>query len=360
MLEKFHDFLDQGAMGLSLGFAYPPGCYADTGEVMPLAAAAAERDVIITSHIRNEGNTLFESVEEFIALAEREACRIQISHIKAMWKHNWDKVQAIAEYIQKKRENGIDVTADRYPYTAASTGLDHLLPDSFYEGGDEKEYARLEDPALLKKAEKKICSLYGPDIFDYVQVVGVPGIHNENEYAGRRISAIAQDMDRSPFETYIHLIRAGKLRGAAVYYGMSEHNLELFLSQTFVGVGSDARYRSVEGISSSGTVHPRAYGTFSRFLGRYVREKGLLTLEEALSRITAFPAERFNINKRGYLKKGYRADITIFDPERIRDTATFENPHRYSQGVEYVIINGTVAKKRAELVSHTAGRVVRG
>jgi N-acyl-D-amino-acid deacylase len=356
----FREQLNQGNIGLSLGFAYPPGCFANAEEIVPLAEEAAEQDVIIASHIRNEGDALAESIEEFISIGERTGCKLQVSHIKAMWPHNWKKADEIIQFLGDKRSNGVDITCDRYPYTASSTNLDHLLPPRFYEGGNEKEMERLKDEALLPELEEEIYSLYGEQIFSSVQVVHIPGEHSYTEFAGCRVNEIADAVGLSPFKTYVDLLLAGSLNASAVYHGMSENNLVKFLSLPYVCIGSDSRYRSIKGISSEGVPHPRSYGTFARILGRFCREKQMLTLEDALYKMTAFPAERFNIKQRGFLKKGYKADITIFDPDTIIDKATFKNPHQYSEGVRYVLINGKVVIDDGELVCSNAGEVIRG
>jgi N-acyl-D-amino-acid deacylase len=359
MRDMLSEHLDQGGIGLSLGLAYPPGCFGTLDELLPLAEVIRDRELIVSAHMRNEGTWLLEALEEFIALADRTGCRLQISHLKAMWQKNWDKLEPALAFIDERIRNGADVSADRYTYTASSTGLDHLFPSKWFDGGNERALERLKDDEERAGLAKEIYARYGDDIFDHVQVVFAPDAPQLKEYFGMRVSEMAEKMGKPVFDAYTDFLIETELHAAAVYHGMSEDNLATILSQPYVSAGSDARYRSRDGITSQGVPHPRAYGTFSRYLGRYVRERKVLSLEEALYRITAFPAERFHIRERGYLKKGYKADITVFDPDTIIDHATFPEPHQYSTGVEYLFVNGRLVIDKGELTGVMAGRVLR-
>ncbi len=358
MCSLLTECLDQGCIGLSLGLIYPPGCFSDPGEITPLAEIIADRERILTAHIRNEGNTLIESIQEFIEPARHTGARIQVSHLKAMWPLNWHKIEKALELLNRSRREGIDVSADRYPYTASSTGLDAVLPKEWFEGGDKQTLAVLEDGEARDKLQKHLEEHYGPGMLSAIQFAhsGLPGFES---YYGKRIPEIAEQRGEEPIDCYISLLMETELRASAVFHGMKEDNLSGIYAEPWVCVGSDSSYRSVKGITSEGIPHPRSYGTFSRFLSRYCNAENGLTLEEGLSRITSLPAERFRLQNRGYLEPGYAADITVFDPERIGDLATYENPHQYSEGIVHLFINGEHVIKDGKLTGVQAGKVLK-
>ncbi|MFH1707441.1 MAG: amidohydrolase family protein [Planctomycetota bacterium] len=363
-IDRMRGLLDEhlamGGLGLSLGLAYPPGCFAAVAEICPLAEAVKTRGGVVAAHIRSEGAGLVEALREFISVGERTGCRLQVSHLKAMWPKNWNKLVPVLEYLRERKAAGIDLTADRYPYTAASTNLDHLVPPAWYEGGTPAELARLADPGLRGELENYIIGTYGEDVFDRVNVVNLPHKPEWQKLEGMRVSAIAGNLGLSPFDAFVELNIGAKLEASAVYHAMSDDDLGTILKESFVCPGSDASYRSTKGVSAQGVPHPRVFGTFARYLGKYVREDNVLPLEEALYRVTLFPAERFNLKDRGRIARGFKADITIFDPDTIIDRATYMEPFQYSEGVAYVLVNGKFAVAEGKLTGARAGMVVRG
>jgi N-acyl-D-amino-acid deacylase len=351
--------LDAGALGMSSGLIYPPGCYARAEELIALCKVVGESDKIYTSHIRDEGDGLEDAVKEALLVGRESGVSLEISHIKTSGKRNWKKIDALFELISSARKEGVDVLCDRYPYIAASTDLDVVLPDWVYEGGIEQEIQRLKDPRTRERITDEVMRRHAEDGF--WESVVISAVHNSNNCGleGRSIAQIASESKKSPIDTVFDLLIEEQCRVWILLFSMCEENLEQILRWDFVMVGSDSSLRRTEGILSEGKPHPRAYGTFSRVLGRYCRDKKLLPIEEAVYKMTGMPAQRMKLEKRGILKEGYFADITIFDPEKITDCATYSEPHQYSKGIEYVIVNGKVTVEKGKHTGIADGIIIK-
>lgn len=351
--------LDAGALGMSSGLIYPPGCYAATEELVELCKVVGKSDKIYTSHIRNEGDGLEDAVNEALLIGRDSGVSIEISHLKTSGRQNWKKIGTLFDLISSARRGGVDVLCDRYPYVAASTDLDVVLPDWVYEGGFEQEIQRLKDQHARGQITDEVMRRY-PDEGFWESVV-ISAVHNNNNKSleGKSIAQIAGELKKSPIDTVFDLLIEEQCRVWILLFSMCEENLEQILGWDFVMVGSDSSLRRTKGILSEGKPHPRSYGTFSRVLGRYCRDRKLLPLEKAVYKMTGMPAKRIKLEKRGILKEGCFADITIFDPEKIADCATYSEPHQYSNGIEYVIVNGKVTAEKGKHIGVTNGTIIR-
>lgn len=347
----------EGAIGLSTGLIYPPGVYSDEGELVELAGCVSK--LIYTSHMRSEGDRLIESVDEVITIAKRSGIKGHISHIKTSGAKNWKKIDDVVRRIEKAQEENVRITCDRYPYTASSTDLDTLLPSWAYEGGAGEELVKLKNPALREKIKKQILSEHAGE--NYWEDVYVSSVSSEKNrwMEGKSVAYIANRRNSGPAEILLGILIEEKLRVGAIFSSMSEENLIKFLSLPYVMIGTDSSARSASGVTRRGKPHPRGFGSFPRFLGRYVRDRSLLSMGEAIHKITMLPAETFGVHKRGVLKKGAFADIVIFDPGKIVDKATFEEPFLKPEGIHCVIVNGLPAVWEGEMTGNMAGRILR-
>ncbi len=347
----------EGAIGLSTGLIYPPGVYSDEAELIALAGCA--KNLIYTSHMRSEGDRLIEAVHEVITIAKKSGIKAHISHIKTSGEKNWKKIDDVVWMIQKARKENVRITCDRYPYTSSSTDLDTLLPSWAYEGGAGEELVKLKNPALREKIKKQVRSEHaGADYWENVYVSSVSSEKNR-WMEGKSLAYIANRRNSGPVEMLMGILIEEKLRAGAIFSSMSEENLLRFLSLPYVMIGTDSSARSTSGVTCRGKPHPRGFGSFPRFLGRYVRDRSLLGMSEAIHKITMLPAETFGIHKRGVLKKGAFADIVIFDPEKVADRATFEEPFLKPEGIYCVIVNGLRAVWEGEMTGNMAGRILR-
>ena len=347
----------EGAIGLSTGLIYPPGVYSGEGELVELAGCVNK--LIYTSHMRSEGDRLIESVDEVITIAKRSGIKGHISHIKTSGAKNWKKIDDVVRRIEKAQEENVRITCDRYPYTASSTDLDTLLPSWAYEGGAGEELVKLKNPALREKIKKQILSEHAAE--NYWEDVYVSSVSSEKNrwMEGKSVAYIANHRNSGPVEILLGILIEEKLRVGAIFSSMSEENLIKFLSLPYVMIGTDSSARSASGVTCRGKPHPRGFGSFPRFLGRYVRDRSLLSMGEAIHKITMLPAETFGVHKRGVLKKGAFADIVIFDPGKIVDKATFEEPFLKPEGIHCVIVNGLPAVWEGEMTGNMAGRILR-
>lgn len=357
----------EGALGVASSLIYAPGFYAQTDELIELCKAAAEYDGMYISHLRSEGNTFLEAIDELLLIA-REACiPAQIYHLKAAGKANWHKMDAAIEKIETARRNGLRITADMYTYTAGATGLDAAMPPWVQEGGYKAWAERLRDPAVRARVLQEMVtptdkweSLYlmagSPD------KVLLVGFKNDNlkPFTGKSLAEVAKRRGKSPEETAIDLVIEDGSRVDTVYFLMSEDNVRKQLKLPWVSFNSDSASLAPEGVFLKSNPHPRAYGNFARLLGKYVRDEKIIPLEEAIRRLTSFPAETLKLDRRGALKPGHFADVVVFDPARIQDHATFEKPHQYSTGVRDVFVNGVQVLKDGEHTGAKPGQVVRG
>jgi len=360
--------VDTGAVGLSTGLIYPPGIYSDTEELISLAkvlpplrpplARGGWGGGIYTSHMRSEGKGLIESIKEIIRIGEDAKIKVHISHIKTSGKENWHKIGTAISLIEEARKRGVRVTCDRYPYTASSTDLDTILPSWTYNGGAGQELKRLKNSGIQKRIKKEILSSH-PDA-DYWRSVRISSVTlQDNKWMeGRTLSYISQKMDKSPADALFHILKMERLRVGAIFSSMSEDNLRRFLSLPYAMIGSDSSARSRSGLTREGKPHPRGFGSFPRFLGKYVRDEKLMGMSEAIHKITMLPSETFRIDNRGVIKKGAFADIVVFDPAKIIDMATFKKPFLKPAGIHYVIVNGETVVREGECTGERAGRVL--
>lgn len=366
-LEEMKDVLAQamedGAFGMSTGLIYPPGCYADTEEIVELCRVVARFGGLYSSHIRGEEIQLLRSVGEAIEIGEKAGVPVEISHHKAAGKRNWGKVNESLRRIREARRRGIDVTCDVYPYTAGSFSLDSLLPPQAHEGGVEKLFERLRSPEFRGKLRGEMMKGVG-GWHSMLEVIGWENImiaycKGHPELEGKTVSEIAEEKSLDPFDFVFDLIIEEKASVSVVLFSMSEDDVRTVLKSPLSMVGSDSSARATYGILSSGKPHPRAYGTFPRVLGKYVREEKILTLQEAVRKMTSFPAQKLRLKNRGLIREGMWADITIFNPDKIMDKATFTDPHQYPEGIEYAIVNGKIVIEKGEHTKETPGKVLR-
>ena len=341
---------DSGSLGLSTGLIYPPGIFTDTEELLRLVRANNRGEKLMyTSHMRSEGDRLIESIEEVLTICREGRARVHISHIKTAGKKNWHKVDVALDIINSAVDEGLEVTFDRYPYTGSSTDLDTLLPSWAYEGGNDEECRRLRDKSTRKRFVEHMKSAHEEK--EYYGSVVIASVYNEENrwMEGRSVLDVAGATGLTPEDAVIDILLKENLRVTVIFLSMSEDNLRKFLVHPRCMIGSDSSVRSFEGVTAKGKPHPRGFGTFPRFLGKYVIGEGLMSLKEGIRRITSLPAETFGIKDRGKIREGYCADIVILDPESIKDTATYEEPFRKPQGIEYVIVNGKVVVHKGML-----------
>ncbi|MCL4456570.1 MAG: D-aminoacylase [Nitrospirae bacterium] len=355
MKRHLSDAVEQGAKGISTGLIYPPGVYSETGELMELSGILSP-DGIYASHMRSEGDALIESIEEVIAISKGTDVKVHISHIKTAGERNWWKADKAIELIEDARNSGVNVTCDRYPYIAASTDLDTVLPSWVYDGGVEEELRRLKDKAAAEKIKEEI----GSKNEDYWKGIFVSSVAQEKNkwMEGENIFDIALKLSKKPIDALFEIIIDEKARAGAIFFSMSEGNLRKFLSLPYAMIGSDSSVRSFSGITRSGKPHPRGFGTFPRFIGKYVRDEGLMPLSEAIRKMTSLPAETFGLKERGFIREGFHADIVIFDYEKIIDNAVFKEPFKMASGINYVFVNGSLAFRNGEFTGSRSGRVL--
>lgn len=357
MVAEVERALREGACGVSSGLEYTPGGFAELDELVALAAPLRGTGLPYASHMRNEDDRLLAAVEEAINVGRVAQARVEISHLKAQGQRNWWKARPVLEVIERARADGIDVAFDVYPYTAYSTGLANLFPLRVRDGGADAFRRRLEDPAMRPELERavrdKIDSLGS---WDAVQVTSTAD--DGLEWArGRRLGELAGERGVDPYHLLVRILVSGG--GGMVGFGMSEENVALFLAHPLSAVVSDGSALAVEGPLSEGTPHPRNYGTFPRVLGRYVREQKVLPMEEAIRKMTSVPADRIGMRQRGRIAPGAFADLVAFDPDRVADRATFEQPHQYPVGIPHVIVNGRIALRDGQTTGARSGRALR-
>ena len=356
MKELAREAMREGAVGISSSLLYAPSAYADTQELIELAKVASEYDGMYISHIRNEGDNLLESIDELLTIAREADVRSEVYHLKASGVDNWYKMDEAIDMIQAARDSGLSVTADMYNYPASSTGLHVQLPGWVRDGGIDAMIDRLANPSYRDSILSDIEFSHTPDKILLV------GFQNPNlrVHQGKYLSDLSAEMGKTPEETMVDLIVEDDSRIQVVYFSMSEENMVKKVQQPWMSFCSDAGSYAPEGVFLNYSTHPRAYGSFARLLAKYVREDRVISLEEAIRKLTSLPAENLRLEKRGALKVGHFADVVVFDPSTIRDNATFEEPHQLASGVEHVWVNGGHVLKNGEHTGHTPGRVVRG
>lgn len=350
--------MDAGAWGLSSGLFYSPGSFAAEQEIVDLAKVVAEYGGIYASHIRNEEDTVVEAVEEALRIATKTGISLQISHLKTMGEKNWYKLPHIFNLIEEALAAGIDVSADRYPYTAASTDLDALLPPWACEGGIEAELERLQqEPQRQKIFSHILAGKSDEEVFNNVLISRVFTESNKT-LEGKTIAEAAALLNKSISDAFFDLLIEERLRVGAIFFSMSEENLQKIYQKDYVMVGSDSAVWDIEGPLGDGKPHPRGFGTFPRVLKKYVFEQRILSLEQAVRKMTAQPAAKLGIKGRGVLKEGNNADLLIFSRDALTDRATYENPHQFPTGISHVMVNGKWALCDATLTGIFPGRVI--
>ena len=356
IFDLLREALDSGAAGLSTGLVYPPGLYSETSEIIELARITAQKG-IYTTHMRSEGDKLLEAVEEVIEIGFAAKIPVHISHLKTSDRRNWVKIKEVFRQIQDAHQRGLSLTCDRYPYTASSTGLDAVLPLGTYEGGREEEIKRIKsERERLTKDMLKLC----PDE-SYWESVKISAVTlNKNKWMeGKSLSEVSKSLKKSSLETLFDILISENLNVEAIFFSMSEENLRSILKLPYVMIGSDSSARSFDGITAKGSPHPRGFGSFPKVLGRYVREQGVISLEEAIYKMTGLPARTFGIKRRGCIAEGYFADVTVFNPDTIIDKASFDNPFESPEGIYYVFVNGVPVLWEGKLTSALPGRILK-
>ena len=359
--------MEEGAMGTTTALIYAPDNYSTTEELIELSKVAAAYGGMYISHMRSEGNNILAAVDETIRIAREANMPAEIYHLKLGGKENWGKLDSVIAKIDKANQSGLRITADMYTYTAGATGLDATMPPWVQEGGINEWIKRLKNPVIRKKVLQEM--LTPTDKWENLLLnAGDPnnvlllGFTNDSlkQYTGKTLGEVARIYGKSPQETAMDLVIADSTRVETAYTLMNEDNIKRQIALPYVSFGSDAGSPAAEGMFLKYKDHPRAYGNFSRLLGKYVREEKVISLEEAVRKLTSLPATNLKIQKRGSLTPGYYADLAIFDPAIIQDHATFENPHQYSTGMVHVFVNGTQVLENGEHTGAKPGRVVRG
>jgi len=358
-LEQMRQMIDQaiqgGAVGLSTGLEYSPGNFSKTPELIELARALKPYQLPYATHIRNEDRFLLEAVEEALTIGQQADCPVQISHLKALGKPNWHKIDPLIEMLEAADKERGDVHFDRYPYVAYSTGLSIIFPTWSKNGGNQRFLERLRDASLQQRiradVQVKIDQLQS---WHAIMVTGVRH-QDDRKYLGYRVDDIARDQNTDPFDEAVALLLRNNGSVSTVGFGMDEENTRRILSHPLGMIGSDGSAVPLEG----GMLHPRSFGTFARVLGYYCREEKIFDLPTAVKKMTSMPAEKLKLDRRGKLEKGFYADIAIFDPATVIDTATFEKPRQLPAGVHHVLANGKLTVQNGEHTGALAGRPIR-
>ena len=358
--------MEEGAVGVGSSLIYAPAFFAGTDELVELASVAAEYGGGYISHLRSEGNRLLEAVDELITIASEAGARAEIYHLKAAGRSNWDKLDDVIARVEAARARGVEVTADIYTYTAGATGLDAAMPPWVQEGGFEVWANRLQDVEIRERVKREM--LTPTDDWENLFLAAEPegmlfsGFRNEalRPLIGRTLAEVAAERGTSPADTIMDLVVEDGSRVETLYFLMSEDNVRKKIALEWVSFGSDAAAMAPEGLFLNENPHPRTYGNFARLLGRYVRDEGIIPLEEAIRRLTSLPATNLALRNRGALRPGYFADVVVFDPGSIADRATYEIAQQYSTGMVHVFVNGTQVLRDGEHTGALPGRVVRG
>jgi N-acyl-D-amino-acid deacylase len=346
--------MDEGAIGLASGLIYPPSAYGTTDELAALCAVVQEKGGLYASHIRNEGDRLLEAVEENLEIGRRSRVRVQLSHHKASGPKNWGRVQESTAKIEAARGAGLEVQADQYPYTASSTGLAVTIPNWVHEGGRLAMCERLKDPAVRARIRDE----YVETGRNWDRIV-IARARRRPEWSGRTVADLAGEAGKDPLEWTCDALIEHEGDVAIVHHSMNEDDVRFVMAKPYVAIGSDSSANAPYGPLSFGKPHPRSYGTFPRVLGRYARDEGVLTLEDAVRKMTSLTATHLRLADRGEIRIGAWADVVVFDPQRIADIATYDDPHRYPEGVEHVVVNGEVALDAGETAPGRSGRFLR-
>jgi N-acyl-D-amino-acid deacylase len=352
----------EGAVGLAAALIYAPAFYAKTDELIALARHAG----MYITHLRSEGDALIEALEEFLTIVRSAGVRGEIYHLKVAGRANWHKLDTLIERVEAEQGSGLQLTADMYTYTAGATGLDGAMPPWVQAGGFEAWRQRLQDPDVRARvaAEMQSPTNAWENMFELAGPENIRLLAFKNEQlrplTGKTLAEVAAERGTAAAETAMDLVVEDRTRVGTAYFTMSEENLRREIALPWVSFCSDSDAPSAEGRFLQWSNHPRAYGSFARLLGRYVRDERVISLEEAVRRLTSLPAHNLRLRRRGLLEPGYYADVVVFDPDRIQDHATYDDPHQYATGVEHVAVNGTLVLREGEHTGALPGRVVRG
>jgi N-acyl-D-amino-acid deacylase len=359
--------MEEGALGVGSSLIYPPAFFAKTDELVALCDEASRYGGSYISHMRSEGTQLFEAVEELVTIARRAHIHAEIYHLKAAGKSNWYKMDSVIRRIERARAEGLNITADMYNYVAGGTGLTACLPPTLTDGGFGKLRSRLQDPAIRKQTIRDMVTpttawenfYVAADSPDRILLVGFRQ-DSLKKYIGKSVGEIARIRHVSPEETVLDLIVQDSSRIESIYFLMDEENIKKQQQLPWVSFGSDEGSYTPEGVFLQFNCHPRAYGNVARLLGKYVRDEKVLSLAEAIRKLTKLPATNLHLHRRGELKAGNFADIVIFDPATVQDHATFDKPHQFATGVLHVLVNGVQVLKDGEHTGAKPGRFVKG
>lgn len=361
--------MKEGAMGMTTALIYPPSSFAKTDELIEMAKVAGKYGGIYASHIRDEGKGLVGAVKEAIEIGEKGGLPVEIFHLKAAYEPGWGTLMKQAgEEVEAARARGVDVGADMYLYTAGGTGLEAVIPSWAFDGGYDKLLERLKDPAIRARLKKEI-KTGSPGWWNIVEASGgwqnivlVNARNKENsKYEGKTLADIAKELHKDPADTAFDLVSQGKGRVLAIYHMMSEEDVATALKFPWTGIGSDAGAALKLGeVDVLGLAHPRAYGNFPRLIARYVREKKVITLPDAIRKMTSWNAARMRLHGRGLIKEGCWADVVVFDYDKIQDRATYEQPFLTPVGIDYVLVNGKVVIENGKHTGARPGMVIYG
>jgi N-acyl-D-amino-acid deacylase len=356
-----------GAVGVSTSLMYAPAPYAKTEEIIALASEASQFGGIYATHMRNESDRALESIDEAVRIGREAHIPVEIWHFKSAGKKNWGRMPELVARINQARAAGVDVEADTYAYTAWFNSMSAFVPPWAHDGGDAKLIERLKDPAIRSRIRKELETPSGNWDNEWQEIpgpeavmIGVVQNAELKKFQGKRLSEVAQALHKDPMDALFDLLVEDKAFTECAAFGMSEPDVALALEQPWVSIDNDSSGTSPDGILGEEHPHPRAYGTFPRILRKYVREEKKLTLEEAIRKFSALPAQRMRLTDRGVLKQGMWADVVVFDAERVRDLATFDDPNRLAEGMDFVLVNGAVVIEGGKMTGALPGKVLRG
>jgi N-acyl-D-amino-acid deacylase len=367
MRELVRQEMEAGALGITTALIYPPATFARTDELIELSKVAAKYKGKYIAHIRSEADQLAEAVQETIRISREAGLPVEIYHLKASGQENWPKMARVLAMINDARKNGVKISADMYTYTAGGTGLNSCMPPWVYDGGAEAAYKRLQDPEI----RRKIAAAMRTPSKDWENLYLLAGSPDRillasfksdalKPLTGKTLAEVARMRGKDPTETVMDLVLEDRSRVGTIYFMMDEENIKRQIREPWVSFGSDASSMAPEGAFLKSSTHPRAYGNFARLLGKYVREEKVISLAEAVRRLSGLPASNLELANRGFLKEGMFADVVVFDPNTIADLATFEKPQQYSVGVKHVFVNGVQVLKDGEHTGARAGRALWG
>jgi len=359
-MEKLVDTaMKQGARGVSSALIYPPGSYAKTAELVALAKVAARYGGVYASHIRGEADTEMDAIEEALTIGREARIPVEIWHLKVAGRNNWGKMRSVLARLERARADGIDVAANMYPYEAARNGLSANIPDWAHAGGDEAMLARFKDPVLRGKIKSELWNGgVGHEVPGGILLASSVS-PNVKQYMGKRLLQVAAEIGKSPEDALLDLLELAQARIDVVRFVMSEDDVQLGLREPWISLGIDDAGQALDGPFEGQRGHPRGFGSAARILGHYSRELHRFPVEEAVRKMTSQPAQRLGLYDRGLLRPGMAADITVFDPATVRDLATYEEPLRYSEGIEYVVVNGKVVLDAGKMTKERPGRFLK-